>query len=136
MQKNKIIVVLILSAFLLSSVLSVTAAQEENPTVTPLDSTIAPDSTINPEDTRIIDENETISSGEPILYAMDDNSTNTNATDTVDPAAEDGLLYANTIADQNTPDNSWIVLAIGVVLAVIVGCVISVVYLHKTKAKN
>ena len=49
-------------------------------------------------------------------------------------------MYANGMANENTPaaDNTWIVAAIGVILAIVVGGVIGVVYFRKqvTKAKN
>ena len=137
LQKNKLLIISIMSALLLASALSVAAAQEESPIDVSTDPTVAPEIIINPDDSRSIDDNQTFSSDDPILYSMDDdNSTDTNSTEPIDIVAEDGLLYANTVADQNTPDNTWIVAAIGVVLAVVVGLTISVVYFHKTKAKN
>ena len=137
LQKNKLLIISIISALLVCSALSVAAAQDESPIDVSTDPTVAPEIIINPEDSRIIDDNQTFSSDDPILYSMgDDNSTDTNSTESIDIVAEDGLLYANTVADQNTPDNTWIVAAIGVVLAVVVGGTISVVYFHKTKAKN
>ena len=137
LQKNKLLIISIISALLVCSALSVAAAQDESPIDVSTDPTVAPEIIINPEDSRIIDDNQTFSSDDPILFSMgDDNSTDTNSTEPIDIVAEDGLLYANTVADQNTPDNTWIVAAIGVVLAVVVGLTISVVYFHKTKAKN
>lgn len=140
MQKTKLFIISIISALLVCSALSVAVAQEESPTATPADPTVAPDTTINPNDSRSpADDNQTVSSDNPILYTMgEDNSTDTNATDSIVPGAENGeLMYANGMANENTtPDNTWIVAAIGVVLAVVVGGVIGVVYFQKTKAKN
>jgi hypothetical protein len=138
LQKNKLLIISIISALIVCSALSVAAAQDESPIDVSTDPTVAPDTIVNPDDSRSpTDDNQNVSGDDPVLYSIgDDNSTDTNSTDPIDIAAEDGLLYSNTVADQNTPDNTWIVAAIGVVLAVVVGGTISVVYFHKTKAKN
>jgi hypothetical protein len=130
MKKNKLFVISLITALLICSALSVVSAQDT------LDSTVAPDSTINPDDTRSIDDNQTVTGGEPILYASDDNSTDVNATETVDLAAQDGLIYANGIAEEDTQANSWVVPVVGAVLAIAVGGVVGVVIFRKTKAKN
>jgi hypothetical protein len=137
LQKTKPIVISVLAALLVCSALSVVAAQEETPTTTPSPDSFPPaksdpDSPVN--------DNSTVTDDTPILYGISDNSTDTNTTDPIVPDVADGeLMYANGMADEkalSTPDNTWIVAAIGVVLAVVVGGVISVVYVHKTKAKS
>lgn len=130
MRKNKLFVISLITALLICSALSVVAAQDT------LDSTVAPDSTVNPDDTRSIDDNQTVTGGEPILYARIDNSTDVNSTETVDAAEQDGLIYANGIAEEDTQANSWVVPVVGVLIAIAVGGVIGLVIFRKNKTKN
>ncbi len=138
MQKTKYLLLSVLAAVLLSSaVVSLAAAQETTPTASPPDS--IPPATPDPDSP--VNDNSTVTDDTPILYGVGDNSTDTNSTDPIVPGAEDGeLMYANGMANENTPaaDNTWIVAAIGVILAIVVGGVIGVVYFRKqiTKAKN
>jgi hypothetical protein len=139
MQKTKLLVISVLAAILLSSsVVSLAAAQEETPTASPNPDSIPP---ATPDPDSPVNDNSTVTDDTPILYGVGDNSTDANATDPIVPGAEDGeLMYANGMANENTPaaDNTWIVVAIGVILAIVVGGVIGVVYFHKqvAKAKN
>jgi hypothetical protein len=137
MQKTTFLVISVLAAILLSSALSAAAAQETTPTEPPSPDSIPP---ATPDTDSPVNDNSTVTDDTPILYGVGDNSTDTNATDPIVPGAEDGeLMYANGMANENTPaaDNTWIVAAIGVILAIVVGGVIGVVYFRKqiTKAK-
>ena len=137
MQKNKLIVISVLAALLVCSALSVVAAQEETLTTPPSPESVPP---ATPDQNSPVNDNSTVTDDTPILYGVGDNSTDTNTTDPIVPGAADGeLMYANGMADEkafSAPDNTWIVAVIGVVLAVVIGGVISVVYFHRTKAKN
>ena len=138
MQKTKYLLLSVLAAVLLSSALSMAAAQETTPTASPSPDSIPP---ATPDPDSPVNDNSTVTDDTPILYGVGDNSTDTNATDPIVPGAEDGeLMYANGMANENTPaaDNTWIIAAIGVILAIVVGGVIGVVYFRKqiTKAKN
>ena len=138
MQKTKYLLLSVLAAVLLSSALSMAAAQETPPTASPSLDSIPP---ATPDPDSPVNDNSTVTDDTPILYGVGDNSTDTNATDPIVPGAEDGeLMYANGMANENTPtaDNTWIVAAIGVILTIVVGGVIGVVYFRKqvVKAKN
>jgi hypothetical protein len=138
MQKTKLLVLSILAVVLLSSaVVSFAAAQDETPTGSPSPDSIPP---ATPDPDRSVNDNSTVTDDTPILYGVGDNSTDTNATDPIVPGAEDNeLMYANGMANENTPaDNTYIVAAIGVILAIVVGGVIGVVYFRKqvAEAKN
>ena len=142
MQKTKLLVLSVLAAVLLSSALSVAAAEDSIPPATPDPSaSVDPEAQEKADETQIIDEGNStnpdapVSSDDEILYTIqDDNSTDTNSG--AEPYGEDAQIYAT--GAQNSSDNTLIVAAIGVILAVVVGGVIGVVYFRKqvAKAKN
>jgi hypothetical protein len=143
MQKTKLLVISVLAAVLLSSsVISLAAAQDSIPPATPdLSASIDPEAEDKADETQIIDEGNStspdapITSDDEILYTIqDDNSTDINSC--AEPYEEDAQIYAT--GAQNSSDNTLIVAAIGVILAVVVGGVIGVVYFRKqvAKAKN
>jgi hypothetical protein len=138
MQKIKLLVLSVLAVVLLNNaVVSLAVAQDETPIVSPSPDNIPP---ATPDPDRSVNDNSTVTDDTPILYGVGDNNTDTNATDPIVPVAEDTeLMYANGMANENTPaDNTWIVAVIGVILAIVVGGVIGVVYFHKhvAEAKN
>ena len=143
MQKTKLLVIFVLTAVLLSSsVISLASAQDSIPPANPDPSvTVDTETADKSDETQIIDDGNStnpdapVSSDDEILYTIqDDNSTNTNSG--AEPYGEDAQLYAT--GAQDSSDNTLIVAAIGVILAVVVGGVIGVVYFHKqvAKAKN
>lgn len=142
MQKTKLLVLSVLAAVLLSSALSVAAAEDSFPPATPDPSaSVDPEAADKADETQIIDDGNStspdapVSSDDEILYTIqDDNSTDTNSG--AEPYGEDAQLY--TTGAQDSSDYTLIVAAIGVILAVVVGGVIGVVYFRKqvAKAKN
>jgi len=142
MQKTKLLVLSVLAAVLLSSALSVAAAEDSIPPATPDPSaSVDPEAQEKADETQIIDEGNStnpdtsVSSDDEILYTIqDDNSTDTRSG--AEPYGEDAQIYAT--GAQNSSDNTLIVAVIGVILAVVVGGVIGVVYFRKqvAKAKN
>jgi hypothetical protein len=141
MQKNRALIMSVLAAVLLSSAaLSVAAAQETIPPATP-DPSAAPEPSVDPEAADKADQNQfgpndpnatspdtPLNSGDPILYAMDDNNT-----DALAPGAAD----ANLLAEQASPDYTLPIAAIGILSAVIIGGVFGVVYFRRqAKTEN
>jgi hypothetical protein len=139
LQKNKLILMNVLAALLVCSAFSVVAAEEDYATATPDGSapsepTVDPNATINPDDSRSLDE--PVGYGDDILYTIqDDNSTDTNTTGQ-EPMPYGDEIYANGLADEKASgDNTTlIVTAAGVVAAVAVGGALGFVYYRKTKA--
>lgn len=132
----------VLAALLVCSAFSVVAAEEDYATATPgvidpSEPTVDPNATINPDDSRTLDE--PIDSGDNVLYTIQgDNSTDTNATDNTgqEPMPYGDEIYANGLADKNasTDNTTLIITAAGVVAAVAVGGTLGFVYYRKTKA--
>ncbi|MGD6852208.1 MAG: hypothetical protein ACQCN6_09140 [Candidatus Bathyarchaeia archaeon] len=145
LQKTKLFVLSVLAALLVCSAFSVAAAQEE-PSTTPstaednISTATAPDQSqgtpvegnqsdpsVSDEDLAPIHEVD----GVP-AFGIPPNENDPTLT------GEEAQLYsANTAADNNSQEYTWIATAIGVVLAVVVGGVIGVVYFRKqAKAEN
>jgi len=142
MQKTKLLVLSVLAAVLLSSsVISLASAQDSIPPATPDPSaSVDPEAADKADETQIIDDGNStspdvpVSSDDEILYTIqDENSTDNSG---AEPYGEDAQIYAT--GAQDSSDNTLIVAAIGVILAVVVGSVIGVVYFRKqvAKAKN
>jgi hypothetical protein len=144
MQKIKLFTITILTALLVCSALSFTAAQEDSATATPnpdvtstASPTVNPDETINPDGARTMDD-PTVDNGDNVLYTIqDDNSTNSNETGTTsqEPIPYGNEIYANGLADDKTAtDNTSLYITVGgVIAAMAVGGAVGFVYYRKTK---
>jgi hypothetical protein len=121
MKNKNLIVIALLATVLVSSAFVALAAADDNVSDagTPPDVTSTPDSTSD----RSVD-NSTITPGDGVLYAMDDNRT---ATDDTQVPAEANLTGTQT----STPDNTGLFVAVAAVLAIVVGGVIGVVFYRK-----
>ncbi|MCW3995434.1 MAG: hypothetical protein NWE98_04715 [Candidatus Bathyarchaeota archaeon] len=132
MKKANLIIISVLATVLLSGMfMSLAVAQESTPSEPPL----APDQPLTTDGTLPDSpDNSTLTSGgDPILYALDDNSTDANSTRTPNevPASEDGILIATNTAS----DNTLPIVVIAVLIAVIVGGAIGVIY-YRRKASH
>jgi LPXTG-motif cell wall-anchored protein len=125
MLKKNLLVTSVLAMVLLSGAFfSLAAAQED---------TAPPDTTVVPEQTRDDSpDNSTVTQdGDEVLYTMDDNSTEPQRDPAPDvPGAED----ANLIATQTGTDNTMLIVAGAIALAVVV-CAVGVFGWRKKFAK-
>lgn len=144
MQKTNLLALSVLAVVLLSSAfLSMAAAQETSEGSEPAS---PPDVSTTPE--LPVDPDAADKADETGIIPRDENATNPDTTVTDDDAVlyttqDDGTLIApapgaedaNLESAQNSPDNTLPIVAIGALLAVIVGAAIGVVYYRKQTAK-
>jgi len=144
MQKNKLLIISVLAAFLVCSALSTASAQDEIPPVNP---SVDPEAEQKAIETQVIDDGNQSgptfdpdapvgSDGDPILYATgSSNSSDINANDDTEPYVEEDArtLTAN---DANNQNKNLAFAVVGAVLAIAVGGAIGVVYFRKSKAQT
>jgi hypothetical protein len=121
-NKNLIIISLLATVLMSSTLVSFVAAEDNVP-----DATSAPDRTLtDPSD------NSTATSGEEILYTIQDNRTAINDTQMPDAESNPNLIATQTGA---VSDNTLLIGAIAVALAVSIGGAIGVYHYRKQTAK-
>jgi len=142
MQKNKLLTISVLAAFLVCSALSTAAAQDEIPPVSP---SVDPEAEQKAIETQVIDDGNQSgptfnpdapvgSDDDPRIYATgSSNSSDINANDGTEPYVEDARTLA---ANDANNQNNLAFAVVGAVLAVTVGGAIGIVYFHKSKAQT
>lgn len=141
MQKTKLITLSVLAALLVCSAISVAAAQETEPTQTPIPdpsvaTTTAPDQPqTTPADSNQTDPNRDGIDPSPIHEADGKPAYDLPAPKAADDATgqEESLVYANTLSGETGPDFTWILVALGVVVAVAACGAIGVYHRRQTQ---
>ena len=128
MKNKNLIVITLLATVLISGAFVSLAAADDNVSdaTTPPEPTTAPDrSATDPSD------NSTVTQGNDVLFTIRDNRT------AADDSQVPGEAQPNLIATQTiTPNNTLLIAAIAIVLAIVVGGTIGVFFHRKSVAKN